>query len=382
MNHQGQDDEFHIRISILHKIIILVAMLILMAVGISTYLAVKTESEVLTKGLIHTSRHIVMGISSGAQSAFGSLNWIFVEKMLKESTEYELHEVIYSKVVKPDGEVYMANDRKYYGDIVDASLLVEKETLLDNWFFPEFKEYGMLLVRPFTIGKDRWHTILGISLKSVEKATRDLVIRNIAWGGAILLFGIVLSFILFRSISRPLIGLAEVAKIISGGDLDHDVVVRSRDEVGLLGHSFNRMIKNLKAAQSELESSEKRYRTLIETAAQAKLGIIVVQNDREQKGIISYANHGLADLLGYTREEFSGMTIKDIIHPDNYDDVWGMYTKKPPKSELRDVYQFRLINKKGEKIPVEMSTGLTEFNNKSALVCYIKDITEKLEAQE
>lgn len=40
-----QEDEFKVRISILHKIVLYTTLLVFIAVGISTYLAVKTESK-------------------------------------------------------------------------------------------------------------------------------------------------------------------------------------------------------------------------------------------------------------------------------------------------------------------------------------------------
>lgn len=40
-----QEDEFKIKISIIHKIMLYATLLVFISVGISTYLAVKTESK-------------------------------------------------------------------------------------------------------------------------------------------------------------------------------------------------------------------------------------------------------------------------------------------------------------------------------------------------
>ena len=121
MNDKRQETEFHIKISILHKLMIYVAMLIFMAVGINTYIAVKEESRVLTEGLIHTAKHMAKNVASSTESAFWSLNWIFVEKLLQETRQCASNEVIFAKVVKPNGEVYLANDKACYGDTIDSS---------------------------------------------------------------------------------------------------------------------------------------------------------------------------------------------------------------------------------------------------------------------
>jgi len=151
-----QEDEFKVRISILHKLMLNVILLVFVAVGMSTYFAVKTESKVLKEGLIYTGKNMARDIASSTEHAFSSLNWIFVEKLLRESTRGGHSEVIYAKIVKPDGEVYLANDKGYYGDMIDSSLLFDQETLLDDYYFPKRKEKGMLLAHPVNIGKDRW----------------------------------------------------------------------------------------------------------------------------------------------------------------------------------------------------------------------------------
>lgn len=382
MSHQSHKDGFKLRISILHKLMLHVIILVFIAMGISTYLSVKMQTKVLTEGLIHTGKHMATHIASSTKSAFWSLNWIFVEKILKEIKQNSKDEVIFTKVVKPNGEVYLANEKVYYGETVDPSLLYAHETLLDNYFYPATKEHGYLLVHPIIIGKDRWYVILGLSLRSIREATKALIVRNVAWGGFILLLAVIGSFFLSKSISRPIISLAKSAKLISGGNWDHKVMAKSKDEVGLLSHSFSRMIEKLKAASAELEASEQRYRTLIATASKAKIGIAVIQNDQDRKGVLKYVNQGVADMTGCTREELLKKTIKNIIHPDNLNDVWKIFTEGLLENESSRTYQFWGINKKGEKVPIEISTGVTEFDGKRALVCYAKDITEKLEADE
>ncbi len=200
-----------------------VAVVIFMAVGISTYLAVKEESKVLTQGLINTGKHMAMHIALSTESAFWSLNWIFVEKLLQETSECECNEVIFAKVVKPNREVYLANDKKYYGEKIDSSMLFDQETLLNNYFYKEKQENGILLVRPVTIGNEKWYVFLGLSRQSVNKAINALIIRNIVCGTLILMLATTCSFYLSKSISKPIIDLADFAKAISRGNLNQKI---------------------------------------------------------------------------------------------------------------------------------------------------------------
>jgi len=278
-----QNDEFKVKISILHKIVLYTTLLIFIAVGISTYLAVKTESGVLKEELIHKAKYLTKDIGSSTKHAFSSLNWIFVEKMLKEILQSGRHEVIYAKVVNPGGEVYLASDRSYYGERVDSSLLSDEETLLDNYFFPQQKEHGILSIHPITISNERWHIILGLSLISVKEAVRSLIVRNLAFGGLIVLLGIIGSLFLSRSISRPIINLANAAKIISAGNWDHPVLVKSNDEVGLLSHSFDRMLNSLKRAEEQLKNYSQNLENMVEErTVELKKALADLQNTQSQ----------------------------------------------------------------------------------------------------
>ncbi len=283
LSKMNDKNEFKIKISILHKIMLYITILIFISVGMSTYLAVKEESKVLTEALIQTGRHMARHIALSTESAFWSLNWIFVEKLLQETCESECSEVIYAKVIKPDGEVYLASEKKYYGEEIDSSLLFDQDTLLQNHFYKEKQENGILIVRPLTIGKEIWYVFIGLSRQPVDDAIKALIIRNMEWCGLILMLAITCSFFLSKSISKPITDLANFAKTISCGNLDQEITVNSKDEIGLLGHAFKKMIQNLKAARGELENySENLEKMVEERTSELKKALSDLQNTQSQ----------------------------------------------------------------------------------------------------
>jgi two-component system, NtrC family, sensor kinase len=131
----------------------------------------------------------------------------------------------------------------------------------------------------------------------------------------------------------------------------------------------------------QLERSMQKSDALIATASKAGIGIIVLQNEGNEKGLIKYVNRGLAVLSGYKEEALLRMTMKDIVHPDDYGRMLKLYSGKPSEIESRDVYQFRGINKEGEVIWIEISIGATDFDGKRALVCYARDISKRLRTE-
>jgi len=259
------DDQFQIKVSIFHKLMLYVAMLIFAAVGITTYFTVKTESEVLRDGLIQSGKRMAKQLASSTQSAFWSLNWIYVENLLRSPELYGSKEMVYAKIVKPNGEVYLANEKAYYGEILSNSLRFDQETLLKTYYFPARQEHGMLLIYPVSIGVERWYIVLGFSLSPIQEASVALVQRNIMWGLVILIPAVVLSFFLSKTISKPLIGLSTAAKIVADGNLNHTVKVKSKDEVGLLSHAFNRMVNSLNRAEQNLKISNERFLKVLDS---------------------------------------------------------------------------------------------------------------------
>jgi two-component system NtrC family sensor kinase len=369
-----QEDEFKVRISIFHKIVLYATLLVFIAVGMSTYLAVKGEAKVLREGLVHAGRNMASNMGASTKSAFWSLNWIFVENMLKESVQDGLHQVICAKVVKPKGEVYLASERACYGERVDISLLSGRETLLENHFFPERNEHGILLIHPVAINGEKWHVILGLSLKSVKEAIRSLIIRNAAFGGLIVLLGIIGSLFLSKSISRPIINLANAAKTISAGNWNHNVTIQSRDEVGLLSHFFDRMLQSLKRGEEALKESEERYRDIFENVSD-----FLYFHDLE--GHLIETNLAWKKEYGFTKDDFANLNLRDLL-PDRYKHLVEDYLKRV-KEHGKDEGLMKVVTKDGSERIVEYRNSLVyDLTAPIGVRGSARDITEAKRAEE
>ena len=81
-----------------------------------------------------------------------------------------------------------------------------------------------------------------------------------------LVMGVAGIFWLVRSLTRPLRALAWATEAVAGGDLSHQIVVDSRDEIGQLSLAFNRMVADLRSGHDELARATK----LAESANRAK----------------------------------------------------------------------------------------------------------------
>ncbi|PEE67059.1 HAMP domain-containing protein, partial [Bacillus thuringiensis] len=91
--------------------------------------------------------------------------------------------------------------------------------------------------------------------KEIEEATNPIFYKTLTIiGASLLLGGIVILFIL-RSIINPLRQLVISAQRISQGDLTEKIDIRSKDELGQLGGSFNTMAESLRNIISQINTS-------------------------------------------------------------------------------------------------------------------------------
>ena len=119
------------------------------------------------------------------------------------------------------------------------------------------------------------------------------------------LFGaFALAFVLARRLSAPLSILAEGTQAVAAGDFTPRQAIYSRDELGVLTQSFNRMTRQLDDARRETE----RHRAEVESAraylesilANLSAGVLVF----DRRFLLRTANQGAGSILG---DEFAGM---------------------------------------------------------------------------
>ena len=126
------------------------------------------------------------------------------------------------------------------------------------------------------------------------------------------LFGaFALAFVMARRLSAPLSILAEGTQAVAQGDFSPRQAVYSRDELGILTQSFNRMTRQLDDARRETE----RHRAELESArgylesilANLSAGVLVF----DRHSVLRTVNEGARNTLA---DDFTGLIYEDIAH--------------------------------------------------------------------
>lgn len=134
-------------------------------------------------------------------------------------------------------------------------------------------------------------------------------------------------------------------------------------------------IAEFKRTEVALMESEERYRTAIECSNDA---VTIVQGD-----LRVYANQKFLEMFGYDRlDEVIGQPIYPVIHPDERDRVVEMDRRRQSGEPAPSRYEFKGVRKDGTVIYIEVSVAGITYRGKPATLHYLRDITERREAEE
>ncbi len=189
------------------------------------------------------------------------------------------------------------------------------------------KVLGSMVIRMST---DRIYSAI------ISSRNRSIMITLLGIGVIIFLTYAMLA----RLVSRPIESLSEKAKKFAEGDMSVSVDVKTEDEVGVLGNSFNYMVKKISSFSKELEievarrTMMLREKTLLLERANRELREL----DRLKSSFLANMSHELRtpmnSIIGYTE-----LLIDGVDGPTNEEQ-----TKSLKKVESNARHLLQLIN--------------------------------------
>lgn len=133
-------------------------------------------------------------------------------------------------------------------------------------------------------------------------------------------------------------------------------------------------IQERERAEDALRESEKRYRLLFESIPQPTWVF-----DTETLSFLT-VNEAAVSLYGYTREEFSSMTINDIRPPTEGPALMDRLSKIGVGVNQAGIWRHR--KKDGREIDLEIITHDLTLSGRSARLVLANDVTERIRAEE
>ncbi|MFC2011293.1 PAS domain-containing sensor histidine kinase, partial [Chloroflexota bacterium] len=189
--------------------------------------------------------------------------------------------------------------------------------------------------------------------------------------------GVVLTLVLRGTITNPLSKLAAAAQRIAKGDFSARAKLETKDEVGMVAHSFNDMAQRVEEAlRRSTEFSESVMSSIND-------GICIINVDDYR---IVGVNNAFLEQLGWKEEEVIGKTCYQILYHRSKpctglgDECPLLDTVSSNRSSAVD-HEYYCAN--GEKIYVDVSVSpVKDENGKVIRVVHAsRDITERKQAE-
>jgi two-component system nitrogen regulation sensor histidine kinase NtrY len=131
-------------------------------------------------------------------------------------------------------------------------------------------------------------------------------------------------FYLAKSITIPIMALADGTKKVAEGDLSFTIGAVADDEIGSLVNSFNKMTKDLRGSREQLELSARMLRERnIEIEARRQYMEIVLKN--VSAGVITLDAGGYITTINTSAEKMLHLKSKDVLHESYRSLLWGQH---------------------------------------------------------
>ena len=149
----------------------------------------------------------------------------------------------------------------------------------------------------------------------------------------------------------------------------HGKVIYDDSDQPVSLQGITRDITERKQAAEALRESEEKYRLLVENANDA---IFIAQDE-----VIKFPNPKTIQIIGYSKDELSEIPFINLIHPEDREMVIERYLQRLKGEKLPSSYSFRIINKAGDELLVQLNAALITWENRPATINLLRDITEQ-----
>jgi len=206
-----------------------------------------------------------------------------------------------------------------------------------------------------------------------------LVIFSAIWFG----------FYLSKGITVPIEELAKATKKIASGNYSFHISVESKDEMGVLVDSFNRMTKDLREGKSKLDVVNRDLITSNKELDQRRLYMETIL-ENVAAGVISADSQGMITTINNSAEKMLNISAQEIIG-QNYKNVLGRKYRSIISGFVADRNLFKkgsiqreigiTIRGRSLKLLASLKALKDDQDNYLGLVAVFEDLTELERAQ-
>jgi len=131
-----------------------------------------------------------------------------------------------------------------------------------------------------------------------------------------------------------------------------------------------------------LEESGERYRALLNLGAEVGEAIVILQDTEQGNGIQTFVSVQWCRIAGYFERELLGMPFFDLVHSQYREASLNRHQRKMRGEIISGLFEIVIIKKNGTEVPIEVTSARSIYMGELANVIFIRDITERKQAQE
>jgi len=141
-------------------------------------------------------------------------------------------------------------------------------------------------------------------------------------------------------------------------------------------------ITERKQAEEALRESEERYRALVNLGGKVGEAVVMLQDTEQGNAIHTFVSNEWPHITGYSRKELLGMSFLDLLTPKYHEASLKRHKRKMSGEIIPGLFEMSIITKDGTEVPIEVTSAYTTYRGQRANVAFIRDITERKQAEE
>ncbi len=263
-------------------------------------------------------------------------------------------------VVLPDGKVVADSEKE--------PELMENHKNRPELLEASVKGYGTSIRYSATVGEEMLYVALPLTtgkgfegflrisvfLREINSFLTNMKKRLLISVVLITFLALIGALFVAKSLSRPVVQLAEASEKIAQGNFDVTVENFGKDEIGVLASSFNNMAERLRELFGKLKMNEEELTNLISSMSEA---LMVV----DAEGKITLANNAFEDFFG---NNVKGRFFYEVIRDYGFSD----FLDKARKGKA-DFAEVKISDK-------TFLCSVSKVKSKNELLVILRDISE------
>ncbi len=184
-------------------------------------------------------------------------------------------------------------------------------------------------------------------VRAAISQTRNMAVMI---GPIIVLVAVLIAVYLSRLITRGLVALKNASLALAAGHWDTRISQVSKDELGDVARTFNKMAAALKAKSVEVNATKAYLDKIIDTMVEP---VVVTEPD----GKIRTVNRALEELLGYTDQALVGKSLSMLHCKSERELVKSKWLPKLASGGVIEQRETSYLSREGRVIPVVITAS-------------------------